>query len=425
MGLNDTAWETLFVRHNILDEISKVGLFRITADQIKAEREPRLMTKFDHRVNLPSIFRDNNLAILPVTRGDYVISRFSAYHDFERCALECQRVNLPLGIQSLLPQYIVSEAIALNCANACGILEDFLEDENLVPTVSGRMSSGEFRFNISTGGSQQAVDVRNSQIEIDAAYEGRSCLALFEAKRDISNDFLVRQLYYPYRAWCDRVTKKIKPVFLVFSNGVFYLYEYEFTDPQNYNSLSLVKQKNYILSPEITLADIQDIVENTPICSEAEVAFPQADSMKRIVNLMEMLSERDMTKQDITNRYIFRERQTNYYTTAGHYLGFIEKGERRSDGFVYFSLSDAGHRVMKMPYRERQIAIATAILRHRAFNETLKTHLQCGEMPNINMIVQIMQNCGVYNVGSPETFKRRASTIRGWIEWILGLIEGE
>ena len=267
MGLNDTAWETLFVRHNILDEISKAGLFRITADQIKAEREPRLMTKFDHRVNLPSIFRDNNLAILPVTRGDYVISRFSAYHDFERCALECQRVNLPLGIQSLLPQYIVSEAIALNCANACGILEDFLEDENLVPTVSGRMSSGEFRFNISAGGKQQAVDVRNSQIEIDAAFEGRSCLALFEAKRDISNDFLVRQLYYPYRAWCDRVTKKIKPVFLVFSNGVFYLYEYEFTDPQNYNSLSLVKQKNYILSPEITLADIQDIVENTPICS--------------------------------------------------------------------------------------------------------------------------------------------------------------
>lgn len=425
MGLNDTAWETLFARYNILDEIATTGIFRITAEQIKVEREPRLMTKFDHRVNLPSIFKDNNLAILPVTRGDYVISKFSAYHDFERCAVECQRVNLPLGIQSLLPQYIVSEAIALNCANACGILGDFLEDENLVPTVNGRMSSGEFSFNILTDGGQQSVDVRNSQIEIDAAYEGRSYLALFEAKRDISNDFLVRQLYYPFRAWRGRVTKSIKPVFLVFSNGVFYLYQYEFVDPQNYNSLVLVKQKNYILSPEITLADIQAIMENTPICFEADVAFPQADSMKRIVNLMEMLSERDMTKQDITNRYIFRERQTNYYTTAGHYLGFIEKGERRSDGFVYFSLSDAGRRVMKMPYRERQIAIATAILRHKVFNETLKIHLQCGEMPKINMIVQIMQNCGVYNVGSPETFKRRASTIRGWVEWILGLIEGE
>lgn len=61
MGLNDTAWENLFARHNILDEIAKNEIFYITADQIKVEREPRFMTKFDHRVNLPSIFKDNNL----------------------------------------------------------------------------------------------------------------------------------------------------------------------------------------------------------------------------------------------------------------------------------------------------------------------------------------------------------------------------
>lgn len=423
MGLNDTAWEILFARHNILDEINRNGVFRITADQIKVEREPRLMTKFDHKVNLPKIFTDNNLAILPVTRGDYVISRFSAYHDFEQYTDEYQRIHLPAGIQSLLPQYIVSEAIALNCANACGILEDFLEDEKLLATVSGRMSSGEFQFNIFSEGKQRPVDVRNSQIEIDAAYEGMNYLSLFEAKRDLSKDFLVRQLYYPFRVWLSRITKPIKPVFLVFSNGVFYLYQYEFLEPQNYNSLQLVKQKNYILSPEITLTDIQSIVENVQICPEAEVAFPQADSMERIVNLMEMLSDREMTKQDITNRYIFQERQTNYYTTAGLYLGFIQKGERRSDGFVYFSLSEAGQRVMKMDYRERQMTIATAILRHKVFNETLKIHLQYGEMPNKNKIVEIMRECGVYHVGSPETFKRRASTIRGWIEWILGLME--
>ncbi len=425
MGLNDTAWETLFARHNILGEIERNGIFRITADQIKSEREPRLMTKFDHKVNLPKIFTNNNLAILPVTRGDYVISRFSAYHDFEQYTDEYQRISIPAGIQSLLPQYIVSEAIALNCANACGILEDFLEDEKLIATVSGRMSSGEFQFNIFSEGNQRPVDVRNSQIEIDAAYEGINCLALFEAKRDLSKDFLVRQLYYPFRVWRSRIIKPIKPVFLVFSNGVFYLYQYEFIEPQNYNSLQLVKQKNYILSPEITLTDIQSIVENVQICPEAEVAFPQADRMERIVNLMEMLSDRDMTKQDITNRYIFQERQTNYYTTAGLYLGFIQKGERRSDGFVYFSLSEAGRRVMKMDYRERQITIATAILRHKVFNKTLKIHLQYGEMPNKNKIVEIMQECGVYHVESPKTFKRRASTIRGWIEWILGLIEAD
>jgi len=53
----------------------------------------------------------------------------------------------------------------------------------------------------------------------------------------------VRQLYYPFRVWESRITKKVKSVFLVFSNGVFYLYQYEFADPKNYNSLCLVKQK--------------------------------------------------------------------------------------------------------------------------------------------------------------------------------------
>ena len=51
-------------------------------------------------------------------------------------------------IQSLDSSSIPNEAIALNYAVAAGIVEDFLQDEELVPTVSGRMSSGIFDFNI-------------------------------------------------------------------------------------------------------------------------------------------------------------------------------------------------------------------------------------------------------------------------------------
>lgn len=69
MGLNDTAWEKLFDKYQILDRVDRDGQFQISASQIKEFREPRLMTKFDHRVNLPAIFRKHNLAILPVTRG--------------------------------------------------------------------------------------------------------------------------------------------------------------------------------------------------------------------------------------------------------------------------------------------------------------------------------------------------------------------
>lgn len=422
MGLNDSAWESLFDKYNILDAVRNQGEFVISASQIKEFREPRLMTKFDHKVNLPSIFARNNLAILPVTRGDYVISSFSAYKDFESPSDEVQRISIPAHIQSLMPQFLVSEAIALNCANACGILSDFLEDDELVSTVSGRMSSGEFVFNIDTASGTKSIAVNNSQIEIDAAYEGIQYLSLFEAKRDLSDDFLVRQLYYPYRVWSNRVTKPVKPVFLIFSNGVFNLYQYQFSDPQSYNSLQLVKQKNYVIATEICLADIENLLRNVVEIQEPVISFPQANSMTRIINLIELLYEKPMTKQDITSEYAFDERQTNYYTDAGRYLGLIDKGHD-DDRNILFQLSPQGRYIMGLEYKARQLAIVSQILSHKVFRETLKLHLQCGEMPDAQTIVQIMKGASLYNVKADSTYFRRSSTIVGWVNWILSIIE--
>ena len=422
MGLNDTAWENLFDKYHILSEIERDGQFIISANQIKEFREPRLMTKFDHKVNLPAIFAANNLSILPITRGDYIISSFSAYKEFDEPSTEVQKISIPAHIQSLMPQFLVSEAIALNCANACGILNDFLEDDELVPTVSGRMSSGGFRFNIDTAFGTKCITVNNSQIEIDAAYEGVHYLSLFEAKRDLSDDFLIRQLYYPFRVWSGRVTKTVKPVFLIFSNGVFNLYQYQFDNPQNYNSLHLVKQKNYVIATEIGLTDIDNLLRTVPLVNEPDISFPQADRMSRIVNLIELLNEKPMSKQDITSEYAFDERQTNYYTDAGRYLGLIDK-IRDSDGIILFQLSALGRRVMELEYKERQLAIVSQILAHKVFNETLRLHLECGEMPDKQTIVQIMKRSNLYHVEAESTYLRRSSTVIGWINWILGLIE--
>lgn len=68
-GLNDIAWEQLFEKYDILNRIDMSGSFQISATQIKEFREPRLMAKFDHTLNLPIIFSENKLSILPITRG--------------------------------------------------------------------------------------------------------------------------------------------------------------------------------------------------------------------------------------------------------------------------------------------------------------------------------------------------------------------
>ncbi len=76
---NDRAWETLFETHKILEEVARNGCFEIASAQINQERESRLMAKFDHSVNLPEIFRDNHLSILPITRSKYVIGKFATH----------------------------------------------------------------------------------------------------------------------------------------------------------------------------------------------------------------------------------------------------------------------------------------------------------------------------------------------------------
>ena len=261
-----------------------------------------------------------------------------------------------------------------------------------------------------------------SQIEIDAAFEGIESLALIEAKCDLSDDFLVRQLYYPFRLWNGRISKRVRPIFLVYSNSIFSLYEYKFEDPDNYNSLRLVKQKHYsIENTEIEITDIQGICDTVRTIPEPDLPFPQADNFKRVINLCELLFHRDsLTRDDVTENYAFDVRQTNYYTDAARYLGLLEKTE--INGKIRYNLTDKGQRILGLGYRERQLEFAKCILSHPVFLETMRCSLDTGELPTKSVIVDIMRRHSLYHINSDTTYRRRASTVRRWIDWIFGLM---
>jgi hypothetical protein len=419
---NDQAWEKLFEKYRILSEIKRNGCFKINATQINPFREARLMTKFDHRIQLPQLFAENGLAILPVTRGNYVISHFAAYYNFTEADHQVQQVVFPEYLESIDHNNISSEAMAINCAYVSNIFTDFLEDSELLPTVNGRMGSKVFSYYIknTVTHSNVLLTVNNAQLEIDGGYEGLQTLSIIEAKNYISDDFLIRQLYYPFRLWTSKVAKRVKPIFLIYSNGIFSLYEFEFEDPNHYNSLVLVRQKNYSFeSLEIDLDDILAILNKTITLPEPEIAFPQANSFKRIINLCELLSEKEMSRDEITTDLAFDSRQTNYYTDAGRYLGLIDK--RSDQRMPVYYLSENGRKILKQPYRIRQLSFVGLILNHRVFKETLQRHLDSGVMPSKPEIVAMMQKGGLYNIQRDSTFERRASTVSGWVNWILEL----
>ena len=420
---NDSAWEKLFEKYKIIENIRRDGLFIINSRAINEYREARLMTKFDHHNNLPALFQKEQLSILPITRGDYVIAKFDAYKTFEAYDnAPIEYLNFPEHLQSIDFENITSEATAINCAYLSGMFAHFFEEEELLPTVSGRMSSETFDFKINDLKHLDLINLKvvNSQIEIDGGYEGMRSLFLIEAKNSISSDFLVRQLYYPFRLWENKITKEVKPVFLIYSNGLFYLYEYKFENPQNYNSLVLIKQKRYSLETKnISLDDIQNILKTTTTVKEPEIPFPQADSFTRVINLCELLNkEIELTKDDITTTYDFDERQTEYYTNAGRYLGFIDK--KNEEGIKYF-LTEEGKSLFKRKYKQRQLRLVELILKHSAFSKSLALYFQKADVPTKAEIIDIMKHSKLYKVNTEKTFGRRASTILGWINWILSL----
>lgn len=427
------AWDILFERLCILDRYREEGSFLISADTIKTVKEPRLMTKFDNSTQLPPVFAENGLTILPVTRGDYVISDFKIFDPFPRTAIEdIEYKAIPQYIESLDFSKITSEANAIACAYLADMIADFSGDEGLVPTVSGRMGSGDFDFYIERNEHPDGmyVSVKGSQIEIDGGYEGRESLILFEAKNCISSDFLVRQLYYPFRKWTAEISKPVRTVFLVYSNGIWHMREYCFEELANYSSIRFVREKRYRLleSESVTPDVIRDVALSTPVLPEPNVPFPQADSIERVINFCELLfnNESGYTKADLgdesefTLQDSFTHRQVDYYTNAALYLGLVEKV--KIDGETAFVLSREGKRIFSLKsIVKRQVELIKSLARHRVYSVLLQEMILSGQIPDRFRVITVMKESGLRNLGTEGMYIRRSGTVRSWLRWVRSL----
>ena len=419
MSLIDEKWEILFEKYSIENEIKKNGLYYITADQIREVKEPRLMTKFDTRESLPGVF-GRKIAILPVTRGKYVLGEFDLYQDFPEPVSDIKQMTgakIPDYYETIDINDIRSEANAINIMSIAGILDDFLGEASMVQTVSGRMGSGSFGFYVSGWNSEgrqskSYLTVENSQVEIDGGFENPNVFSIIEGKNVVHSNFLIRQLYYPARLWNSKIGKQIRPVFLVYSNNIFRLLEYEFRDINDYNSLKLVQEKNYSLEDiEITWEDLRDAWQKTLIKPEPEVTFIQA------ISLTEHLNEEPMSGVKIAELFGFRERQSDYYFNAGRYLGLMEK--RSGEEGVKVHLTPSGRRLLKMRYKERQLEYVRLILEHQIFHELFEILLKSHRMPEKREIAARMRE---QRVCGESLIARRASSVRGWLQWIWSLV---
>lgn len=417
LGVNDWGWLRILAA-GYDAELERRGYFYIGARELEqlSGRQPRLMAKHDFSTSRPWIFQRLRLGIVPVSRSEYLVGRFNLYERFpETQRGEVRTLELPAGLDTLSLEAVSSEAVALNGASASGMLEDFLGCAPLQATVAGRMSTHGLKVRLPDLGVDVAVD--RAQMEIDGGFESLEHLVLVEAKNHLSEDFNIRQLYFPYRRFQQRLAKDAVPVYLVYSNGIFHLYRYEFRDPADFRSISLVDSARYALSSSHLDAQAAlDIVRAVAPEPEPAVPFPQANSFERVVNLLELIALQPLSKAEITQRYDFDPRQADYYANAARYLGLAEPVEDT------WEPTEHGRRVIEQPQRDaRNAALIRALAARRVFREALELSLARGAVASTAEICAAMDGLGL----SLATSRRRASTVARWAQWVLDtVVEG-
>lgn len=426
------AWELIFDDYNVLDKIDAEGKFEITAKEIKKYREPRLMAKFDCYQNLPTIFKKNKINILPTSRGSYVLGQFKLFQDLGDFPVDTLKINKAYvpDLETVDITNISSEAMAINVMSLSSILSDFLGVEPNYQTISGRMGSGVFNFRVDTySNSSVDIAVENAQIEIDAGFENKESVILIEAKNVFHADFNIRQLYFPFRTWGNKVKKPIRLIFMVYFNQVYRLLEYEFVDINSYSSIKFIKEKLYSLeNTQITNTDLKNIYRDTNVIYTDDMnfptvaPFPQADDFTRVINLIEVLNKKDLPVDEITQIMGFTPRQTDYYYNAGLYLGLFAKYnwvDRDENKVISVKLTDLGKGINKLNYKDRQLKLVSLILKHKVFNMLFFKALIGNKLPNRDEVIEEMIKYNVCSAGSVAT--RRSQTVLSWLNWVFSL----
>lgn len=250
--MNNEPWKAIFDKYNIYSHDFKEP-FYISAEEIKQatshfkstnEREVRVLCKQDNRESRPDVFINNDLFILPVKNGKYVIVKGEGYIDIPNIESATQLYSSKLDFILETSKVGNSEMQHLDFAYASSLIRTFLNDDSLVLTIRGRKYTPPFSFYVNN----QFIETQSVQTEVDAGYEGRNQIVLIEAKNSLTTNTIIRQLFYPFKQWKSYTNKNVVTLFFEKHGNEYSLWNFIFQDENDYNSIILTKQEKFVIN---------------------------------------------------------------------------------------------------------------------------------------------------------------------------------
>jgi len=250
--MNHQPWQAIFEKYDIYHHDFEKSPFEITADQIKKatahfkdtnEKEARILCKQDSRKARPQIFVDNNLFVLPIKNGTYVILKGEGYVDIPPIESPLNPYESRLDFELETSLVGNSEMQHLDFAYASSLIRTFLHDDSLVLTIRGRKYTPKLGFEFYVG--HHKLIAKSVQAEVDAGYEGKKQVVLIEAKNAATKNTIIRQLYYPFRQWQTHTKKTVNILFFEKQKDSYSLWEFGFSDVMDYNSIQLLRSAKF------------------------------------------------------------------------------------------------------------------------------------------------------------------------------------
>ncbi len=405
------AWTKLFNELQIRAHLNDVGRFTLTANQIKkiSGKEPRIMSKWDSSEARPKVLSQAGVTILPTSRHGYVLLKGNGYKNLPESAPPVLHSPEKLEQFTTLPwrNDLTKESLVIDIAAVSSMLRTFTGEKDLALTVRGRSGTPAFNFLFDGSEHVHTVTVDRAQIEVDAGFEGE-CVWLIEAKIGEPKDFLVRQLFYPWRSWTEQTSKPVVPLFLTYTNRTFGLFRYDFADPQNYHSITLRESRWFTLDEPECVASLEDLYEASNSVVPPTNVFPQADTLGNVIAAVELFAEDISEVAQLALRWGYDRRQGHYYADAAEWLGFIaRRGKRRE-------LTRRGANFCTANRWERFELLFQAVVATPVFRECIRQKL-IGGLPEKAEIAEMILKQGY---GNRTTANRRAKTVLDWVDWL-------
>jgi hypothetical protein len=252
---NNKIWEHIFKYINYACDNDKI----ISADDIKNaskswigiknQFEPRLLCKQDSSDERPYIFSKNNICILSIKNGEYLLTKNNIYINLKYP--KKKHTEIKKNLSSLLLKLGNSESSLIDNLRYSGIFEgeNYLNEK----IKYGSLLNGRHRCSFETYFGNSKIKIQGSQFETDACYESDNKILLIECKNiktEIKN-FNIRQLYYPYRYIYDLIGKEKnkKKIIILYINkdkdDFIHIWKYEFTEPSKMMSIKNLHYNKY------------------------------------------------------------------------------------------------------------------------------------------------------------------------------------